>query len=413
MNPPNAPPTGQTPSGTPPPPSEFDAGIDALEGTDNPSIAAIDSPPSGSSNPDPQPSSGDGTPPGSPGTQTDGNAKVDLGDDLQPFLKKPDNAPTKPQDGQHTPRALREDHARLKTDLEAKSKRISELEAEIEKAKTSATESVRKELDAKLKALEEQYAKAEEKLQAADYRLSEDYQKRYVEPETKAWEEAARILSNVKIETEDGTERNVTDADVIALARMDPRQAFEAATKMGQFGPLVLEHAKVIRDLQAKRTAAVSEHAKLAQERRKAESEGRESARKSWESNVEEIITGSKDTLGLKADDPEMAQLVTAGDKLARMAMLGEVGDGVENPREVILKAQALAGVRIKTFGAVFLRAQRAEKRIAELEAKLKEFEGGEPGIGGDNIPSGEHGSGGSRNPEDGIDDIPGYDSPV
>lgn len=405
--PPNPNPAAQT-GPTPPPPSEFDAGLDALEGTDNPSLAAPPTQSTPDPTPTPEPKRDESTTP-PPGTSKPEDTI--LGNDLQKFAQKPE--PAKPADGVPAgPKALRDEYQKLKSEAESRAAKIAELERIIEQTKTTATEQAKAAMDARLKELESQYAKAQETLRAADYRLSDEYRDRYVKPEEEAWKAAADALAGVKIELPDGSEREITDADVSALAKMSERQAFEASIKMGQYGSLVLEHARRIRDLSQRRLAAVAEHSKRAEELNKAKAEGINSARKTWESGVETVLSRSADIIGIKPDDAEMKEVLDAGDKLARAAMLGEVPDG-ENRVQTLLQAQTMAGVRIKAFGALFLRAQRADAIIADLRAKLAMYEGGEPGIGGDTLRVADPGSRTSSNPEDEIDNIPGTEFPT
>ena len=409
MNPPIVEPTTAQSGPTPPPPSEFDAGLDALEGTDNPSLTQQPETiperapaPAPTTTPDPAP-----TPAPAPAAEaTDPNP---LGDDLKRFVKPAEAL--KPTD-LSTPKALREDHAKLKGEVEAKARRIAELERAIEETKTTATESTKAAMEGRLKELETQYNQAQEKLRSADYRLSDDYKEKYVKPEEDAWKAAANALAGVKIELPDGTEREIADQDVINLAKLDERQAFDASLKMGQYGALVLQHAMRIRELSRRRHEAVSEHAKQAAEMQKARSEGLASARTSWEKGVADVLGKSSDMIGIKADDAEMTELLTSGDKLARAAMLGEVPDGADREQR-IFQAQTMAGVRIKAFGAVFLRAQRAEAQLAELREKLAKYEGAEPPIGGGtlNVVDGA-GPKQYAHPEDSIDDLPGSDFP-
>lgn len=372
-------------------------GIDSIEGTDNPSGLEAESETPSST---PQDLGGDGgTDPNqggaAPKTDPAGKPPTGLGDDIDPLLGKP-----KPAEG---PKQLRSAYEKATKDLAEARTRIAQFEKTIEEAKKSATSEVAKQLES-LQAKLETY---EQQMQLVDFRQSNAYREQFHAPAQKAWEAAGAALRGVKVENPDGSERPIEAKEIAELAAMEPADAWAAAQRFGSNAPLVHHHVQAIREKELAKQSALTEWGEKGKQHKATLEQQRLDAQKDWETGTDQILAERAEDLGIANPDDETKTLLDHGAKLAKLAFLG----GQNASREQILAAQKLAAVRVRTFGAVLTRAQRAEALANELKAKLAQYEAGDPPVGGG-------GGGGWSSPasgksaEDGIDAIEGFDQP-
>lgn len=405
--------TTATPAPLPIPPSEVEAGIDALPGMDT--VAGNDTTPEPTPSPAPAPAAEPApTPAPEPAAVTpDPSAKPEepspLGDDLAKLIPaKPADSPEVKEPG--TPKELREAYSRVKTEHEKTVARVRELEGQTEKVREELRQQIQKEMQSEVERLRNDLTEREDRLRVADYRQSDEYRETFGKPIDSAWGKAAEAINGVKVTQADGTERDATVNDIADLCRMPERDALRVAReRFGDDAALVLKHRDRITDLVARAQQAVEDYRTRGEEQRRQSETARVEQIRRFET---EVLTLRSDKtlnsiLGADATDKEAADLLAKGDKLVRTALIGDNLPKEASPADVgraRFEAQKMVALRAAAFGPTLLRLNRANAKVAELEAKLKSFEASEPGVGDSSEPAKAEPKYGAE----GIDDLPG-----
>lgn len=371
-------------------------GIDDLPGTDHPSR---DDSQGGAPDPSPAPSAspedGGTTPPAA--APEGAKPASGLGDDIDPLL----GSRQKPAAG---PKELRSAYEKTNKELAEARQRLTEFEKTITGAKQEAAKAV----ETELKSLQAKLDEYEQKIQLVDFRSSQAFKDQFHAPAAKAWEAAGAALRGVKVENPDGSERPIEAKEIAELASMDPADAWASAQRFGANAPLVHQHVQTIRERELAKQAALTEWGEKGKQHQAQREQERLAAQQDWEKGTEEIMAERAADLGIANPDDSVKSLLEHGTKLAKLAFLGGAG---ASPQQ-ILAAQKLAAVRVRTFGAVLSRAQSAEAKVAELEARLAQYEAGDPPVGGSAGGGGWSSPVGGKTGEAGIDDIEGFDQP-
>lgn len=397
-------------------------------------FSAIDDIPSIGSETEPKPERTEASPkkevPEKPKTEPakEKPTKRSLGEDIDGVLKpkeQPQKQDQKPaQNGDdpdrlfeapETPRRLRETYKATKAELEKTSFRVKELEESIERARTEASESVRKDYETRLAASEKRRAELDTELRFLDYQRSEDYNSKYHTPLRDAWKETMGAIDGMVITDPEGNERAVQPQDIAALMSMTNVAARKAADRMfGTAAPEIMTYRQKLMGLTTAREKALEEWKVKGSERDEQVQRERKEIVERWESEIEGFRIDHPELYGDRQGDEEGNSLLRAGTKLARTAFLAEgVPDGLTTTqrREHVLAAQSQLTVRAMAFPRVLRDFKAAEAEITKLRKRLAEYESTElePGDRRNGDGGGDAGGRGRElTPEEQIDAIPG-----
>lgn len=348
-------------------------------------------------------------------------------DDKIPDAKKPDeeddSAPPADAEGKEGEEADEADKAKVpaasgKDDkkpkvkpwdlLKAEKAARAELEGKLaEVEKRAIPEAKWKEQTAALEAKEKRLSELEEEIRYVNYSKSKEFQEKYQAPYRAAWERAMGDLGELQVQETNtegeavGDPRAVTPNDILELVNMPLGKAFEAAReKFGDLASEVMGHRKEIRKLADEQGMALETARKSTGERekemtakhQKEQSEVTEHIRTTWTKTNEEVTA-----------DPKYGKFFTPvdGDQEGnqRLAKGYEMADRAfsENPaapgltgeqRSAIVKRHAAVRNRSAAFGRVVFQLGKSEARIAELEKVVAEYKGSEPNRDGSKKPS-------------------------
>lgn len=353
-------------------------------------------------------------------------SKRSVGDDLEAFVKKPEEAEEKSGDdpkeesgddpdfdSPSTPRKLRDTYKKTREELTKASARVRELEETVEKTKRETAESVAKEYETRLAETERRRAELETNLRYLDYERSEDFKSRYQTPLREAWKEALSTIEGMTIPDGNGGEREVSPNDIAQLMGMNNVQARRTATELfGTAAPEVMTIRAKLLGLTTARNKALEEWKTNGSKHEEELQKTRAQTRKQWEDDLTGYQTEHPDVFGAAETDAEGRQLLAKGTALARKAFLGEgLPDGLtpEQRREQILSASTMLAARGAAFPRVFRDLTKAQTRIAELEKQLADLSELEPEPGRQREEGGRGKGGKPGNPEDAIDELAGF----
>lgn len=285
--------------------------------------------------------------------------------------------------------------AHEKTVLENK-----ELRAKLE-AKTNVDEIPEyKELSAKVAAKEKEFAELKQKADAleetiryVDYEKSPEFQSKYHKPWVDAYTEGVTESTKLSVPNvdsvtgeKDGTTRKLTKEEFDSIVT-DPdldsaidkaEKLFQNATRANQ----VLDYRKRFIAAQRAMETAKAEYRTKGVELEKQTAAQRAEALKQeqelWTKHNKEWAEKNPQWVTADEGDEEGAKKLELGRKAAELAF----GDTSGLDPEKRSKLYADTKNRAAAFGHVAHKLTKAESRIAELEAKLKEYEESEPGRG-------------------------------
>ena len=328
----------------------------------------------------------------------------------KPELKS--TAPPKREKGESLAE-FRKRYEETKTQLTSKETEIATLKAQIAEARRNGEETVRKQLSEELEQVKKERAEDQRRLMLVDYKESNEYKSRFVEPLKATWKEVDEHIAGVKITMPDGSEVDAKREHISTLLQLPFAQA---ATKAHEwFGPAMANAIMADRNALVKiykeSSAAVKEFTEKGQQWRQKQAE--ESEQRStrvvqeYETARQEIIKKSPQLFTPNEKDAEELGYHNKGSKLVDAAFKGIGFEDMDDERRsvALAKAQAAVASRAASFGVVVHRLLKSESRVAELEAKLKEFEESEPGAGSTTADTSKTAS---DNPEDAIDSIKG-----
>lgn len=250
-----------------------------------------------------------------------------------------------------------------------------------------------KELKEKVTAKEKEYAElqtrykeVEEAIRYADFEKSPEFQRDYVKPWHEAWNKGVRDGAGFSVPNEDGTMRKASQKEIAdIIAQPDEDTAIEMAEKLFQ-NPLragkVLKLREEFATAQQKMDQVKAEYRTKGTEIEKQTASQRAEMRKQYDSLVEthKKEWAEKNPQWMKPDegDEEGAKKLELGIKAADLVF----SDMSNLSHEQAAKLVADTRNRAAAFGHVAHKLEQRDARIAELEAKLKEYEESEPGKG-------------------------------
>ncbi len=343
-------------------------------------------------------------------------SKKSLGDDLDNLGKPKEKAEESPSDDAdfdrpETPKGLRDAYKKTKAELDTYRKKATEYEQLVTRTKQETEEALKKDWEPRLAESEKRRSELETELRFLDYARSEDFKAKFHTPWEEGWKTALSEFEGLKVTTSDGQERDFHPSDLHALLGMPNFRAREIANAMfGTAAPDIMRHRAELMKLTGAKEKALQEWKQRGSERDAKLAEERKMTVKRWSDGIDEFSGEYPELFGEKDGDQEGNTLLRNGKTLARLAFLGEgLPDGLtaEQRRDTMLDAQTKIAVRGMAYGRVYRDLKSAEAKIAELEEKLKGYEGSEPGQGSEGRDHGASG-GSERTPEDEIDAIKG-----
>lgn len=235
----------------------------------------------------------------------------------------------------------------------------------------------------RLAALEKENNEFKEELKFTNYVKHPEFHEKYQKPYTQAWEKAVSEIGQLTVANEDGSTRQATANDVLALANSPLATLDERAEAMfGRSAARVVRHIEKIRELAEAQEKAIADARNGSTEREKQ----MQIANEQRSARIGNVIETTNRTLrekypkwfGHDEADPEGNKLFDEGVKY-----VDDVFDGRSQlPEDVRVHRLTVIKNRAANFGRMAKHLANANARIAELEASLKEYESSEPTTG-------------------------------
>lgn len=250
-----------------------------------------------------------------------------------------------------------------------------------------------RELSAKVAAKEKEYAElqsrynqVEEAIRYADFEKSPEFQEKYVKPWHEAWNTGVRDGTGFSVPNEDGTTRKASQKEIAdIIGQPDEDTAIEMAEKLFQ-NPLRSGKVLKLRDefvmAQKKMDQVKAEYRTKGADLEKQTASQRAEIMKQYNETLErhkkEWVEKNPQWMKSEEGDDEGAKKLELGIKAADLAF----SDMSNLSPDQAAKLVADTRNRAAAFGHVAHKLTKSEARVAELEAKLKEYEESEPGKG-------------------------------
>lgn len=275
---------------------------------------------------------------------------------------------------------LRTAYEKSKTTIKEREAEIARLKKEIETAlSTPVDDPEKKSLHEKFAVVEKRRAELEQQITFLDYQKSEEFSAKFQKPYEEAWSKAVTELSELTVETDDGTSRTATAQDLLTLSNMPLGEARKLANQMfGDAANDVMMHRRKIRELSDAQNAALADAQKNAAQRAMEQQQHAIQQRQ----KVATIWTDENKSWSDKfpnwfkpADGDEQGNALLA--KGYEMADAAFSGNG-KNPEEMV-KLHAELRNKAAAFPRLALFLKRARTRIKQLESNLAAYEKSEP----------------------------------
>jgi len=243
----------------------------------------------------------------------------------------------------------------------------------------------------KIAELSKRNEELEQEIRFTSYQKSKEFQEKYQKPYEDTWKRAMTELSEVTVIGDDGSERPISATDILDLVNLPLRDAKALAEeRFGDFAPEVMQHRKEIRRQVDEQAAAIEENKKAGADWQKKSEEQRlastkelhQQTQKIWAEANEKAASDPKHGKYFKPieGDQEGNQRLSKGFELADRAFS-------ENPlyaktpeeRRAIVERHAAVRNRCAAYGRLVYQNEKYSARVAELEAKLKEYGDTEP----------------------------------
>jgi hypothetical protein len=400
--------------------SEAFAGIDALEGN------ALENP-MGSASPAPAPVTPDPAPapapaaPAAPAATAPEAAKPPVDDlfNLDKFTPKkeePAPAPAK-QDApaKSEPASLkqfREQYEMTKKERDDLASKVAELERARSEGTKKEIEEATKALKAEMDSIRKNAEELDTEVRYLNYTRSGEYKQKYEAPLREAWQTALGDIEGIRVTDADGTERDASHEDIMAILNVPVAKAAIIAQEMfGAAAPEIMAHRRRILELTQARDKSIAEWKEKGSQReveQKKQLESRQSrSRELFDSQFTEFEKSHNQLFGREDGDEEGNKLLDESDRLIKIALKGEGIDadmGYDDKVDLITKAQAQVALRARAYGRERLRVIRLQQKVAELEKKVGKVRSSEPGQGEGTSTATRVAP---RNAEDAIDELP------
>lgn len=286
-----------------------------------------------------------------------------------------------------TSKELREAFTALGSEHKTAKARVAELEQ-----KLAALEASPRDTEAQQSALTETIAKyqkmvdeKEQRLKQIAYEQSDEFREKFETPYNSALAMAQEDVSQLMTTLPDGTTRQSTVQDFEYIRKLPLSEAYTKSKEMfGDAAAEVMSHRKNIERIVRESNAALKKHrdeyATREKEGMARQAQEREAAAAQWRkvnSDLSERFPYFRPTSETDADhDPDANALLKKG---------FEEADSFFHQRNSLSpQERVILDARIRNQSAAFRptvhKLKKATARIAELEAKLKEFEKSAPG---------------------------------
>jgi hypothetical protein len=295
---------------------------------------------------------------------------------------KPDPKAAAPDKGKPVAQPKEEPRV-LREKLESTNKRLAEMEPKIKEYESKIAEWEAKGRDTtilteKLASLEKRHKEVEAQLRAAKHEVSPEFKAKYDEPMNDAVSRATAEINQLKLIDAEGNPSEVKaqfDKHFAALYGLDYSDAKAQAKRLfGEDAALVMEHYTHIHRMQRDRTTALERETQQHQEREKEaiarQSQEQEAIAAQWVHVNKDLSERIAEYKGDPKDE-EASKLRNEGLRLY---------DAQPNSLTERVVKDAHVRQMVGAFQPMRLALSRAQNRIAELEAKLEEKKGSEPG---------------------------------
>lgn len=267
-----------------------------------------------------------------------------------------------------------------------------------EKSAAIVPEQERKAIQEAREKAEARAKELEEEIRFVNYEKSSEFKDKYDAPYNKAWTNATKELGEITVDDGNGGQRPATAQDLLAIVNQPLGRARELADQLfGNFADDAMAHRKEIKNLFEQRQQALEDAKKNGAEREKKTFEER--AKQQAQINAKTTEYWDKFNKEAQSDpehgkyftplegDQEGNQRLAKGFELANRAFRESPLDPniSEEERQARVKRHAAVLNRAAAYGRQKLWIQQRDVEIAELKAKLKQYEENEPGTVGDN----------------------------
>ena len=274
-----------------------------------------------------------------------------------------------------TPKELRDQYHKVKTDYERLKADHEKLRADPEKKRLSET----------IQQREKRIQELDDTIKQSAWERSDDFKTKYEKPLYDAYETGVRRVSQMKVNVEDGEPRPATKEDFDRImSAPDPEQASQVIEELFGTGTKASSVAAMrdrVLDAAESKNIALSEYQKTfsANEKARMERVQQDQAQSSelWEFLNKKAAETHPEYFGEIEGDEKANELLTKGRERADLAF--------SNPA---LPAKELVALHseIRNKAAAYPRIvhlnQTMKARIAELEKELDAFKTSEPGTG-------------------------------
>lgn len=296
-------------------------------------------------------------------------------------------APTSPADKKKlSPWKLVDEHkaARLKAETE-----LAELR------KTMADPAKLKELEEKASTYEKRAKELDDHIKYVDYTKSSEFVDKYQKPYEAAWQKAMADLGELTVAGENGQERPLAPADLLALVNMPLQKAREQAeAAFGNFADDVMAARKEIRGLFDAQSRALEEAKKLGSERIAAMQKQQKEAQEAVHKEISNLWTEANqsavkdETYGkffkpIEGDEEGNTRLQRGYEMADRAFTINPTSPGLTSEqRAEVVRLHAAIRNRAAGFGRLAYQNSKLEAEIATLKAELGKYKGAQPGAG-------------------------------
>lgn len=274
----------------------------------------------------------------------------------------------------------------LQPKIQSLTSKVSEYERTIEELKKSAPDL--RPVQERMQAIEKENAALREEIRFVNYKKHPEFTEKYEKPYNEAWSKAVSEVTQLNLEMEDGTTRKATANDLLALANAPLDQLDDLANKwFPRSSARVVRHVEKIRDLAEAQDKALEDAKKGAVEfdsRRTVEQQARDAEiAKTYQDSTAELVKKYPKWFDKDETDPAGNEILQKGFEYASGVFENTpvTINGQTRPLTPVEKVRRLAVIKAKAANHDRLasRLKARDARIAELEAKLAEFEKSEP----------------------------------
>lgn len=266
----------------------------------------------------------------------------------------------------------------LRRAYESAKKRVEELERKLAAPREDDPE--RKALVERLEAREKRLQQMQEELEFAAFERSDKYKEQYEAPLISAWQGAVKEIEGLEVVTADGETRAANVEDLKLIVGMSTKDATTAAKEMfGDVASEVLAIRRKLVELNDARFRAIDEYRRkggeIEKERVARHAQNREKVAKIWAESNDQAAKKYPKLFAPEEGDDKGNELLAKGFEMADLAFSGFD----KMPPEEMARLHSAIRMKAAGFDRMVHRTRKAEARIKELEAELDEFKKSEP----------------------------------